>query len=323
MRDVISCFGESAVNVSHSASCKNYSKAACIAPSQTPSVQNAITCLYNITLSYQKQLLVTVNWCKSQTAQGLTINFGDQDHPLPSSSSSSSSSPSFKLNMNSRLFRKKKGSRFLESDVAKIEIFWDLSNAKYDTGPEPVDGFYVLVMIDSEIGLILGNNNIAEEAALTKRFMNKTSIMKVAKASLISRTEHCSGNNPLYSTRAQFCDTGIAHEILIRCSGEQEGLKHPVLSVCIDKKTVIRVKRLQWNFRGNQSIFVDGLLVDLLWDVHGWFFNPASSGYAVFMFRTRNGMDSRLWLEEKFVQQQKENDRVDFSLLIHARKSSQ
>lgn len=322
MRDVISCFSESAVNVSlSSSSCSNYSRTACIAPTQTPSVQNAVTCLYKITLSNQKQLLVAVNWYKTNTVQGLTINFGDQDHPLPSSSSStSSSSPSFKLNMNSRLFRKKKGSKFLESDVAKIEIFWDLSNAKYDTGPEPVDGFYVLVMVDSEMVLILGNNNIAEEAIFTRRF-TKTSTTKVAKVSLISRTEHCSGNNPLYSTRAQFCDTGIVHEILIRCSGEKEGLKHPVLSVCIDKKTVIRVKRLQWNFRGNQSIFVDGLLVDLLWDVHDWFFNPAS-GYAVFMFRTRSEMDSRLWLEEKFVQQ-KESDRVEFSLLIHACKSSQ
>ncbi|KAF3455346.1 hypothetical protein FNV43_RR05794 [Rhamnella rubrinervis] len=318
MRNVVSCFSESAVNVSNSSSsCSKYSRTACTAPTQTPSVQNAVTCLYKITLSDQKQLLVAVNWYKTNTVQGLAINFGDQDHPLPPSSSSSS--PSFKLNMNSRLFRKKKGSKFLESDVAKIEIFWDLANAKYDSGPEPVDGFYVLVMVDSEIVLILGNNNIAEEAIFTKRFM-KTSTTKVAKVSLISRTELCSGNNALYSTRAQFCNTGIAHEILIRCSGEKEGLKHPVLSVCIDKKTVIRVKRLQWNFRGNQSIFVDGLLVDLLWDVHDWFFNPAS-GYAVFMFRTRRGMDSRLWLEEKSVHH-KESDTVEFSLLIHACKSS-
>ncbi|KAH7541999.1 hypothetical protein FEM48_Zijuj02G0027100 [Ziziphus jujuba var. spinosa] len=300
MRDVVSCFSEHAVNVSHP-SCSNHSNTACITPTLTPSVQNAVTCLYRLILSSQKQLLVTVNWCKNNTAQGLSINFGDDP------------SLSFKLNMNSRLFRKKKGSRILESELGKVEIFWDLSNAKYDSGPEPVDGFYVLVMVDSEIGLILGN--MAEEA-VTKKFKTST---PAAKVSLIARQEHCSGNT-LYSTKAQFCDKGIVHEILIRCSGEKEGLKHPVLSVCIDKKMVIRVKRLQWNFRGNQTIFVDGLLVDLLWDVHDWFFNPAS-GYAVFMFRTRSGMDSRLWLEEKMVQQ-KEPDRVEFSLLIYACKSS-
>ena len=300
MRDIVSCFSENAVSVSNP-SCSSYSNTACINPSLTPSVQNSVTCVYKITLSTQKQILVTATWCKNNSSQGLSMNFGDEP----------SSTPPFRLNTNSRLFRKKKGSKLMESNNSNIEVFWDLSNAKYDTGPEPVDGFYVLVMVDSEIGLILGD--MAEEA-VTRRFKTATSL---AKVSLISRREHCSGNT-VYSTKAQFCDTGIAHDILIRCSGENDSLRSPVLSVSIDKKTVIRVKRLQWNFRGNQIIFVDNLLVDLMWDVHDWFFSPAS-GYAVFMFRTRSGMDSRLWLEEKLVQ--KDQDRVEFSLLIYACKN--
>ncbi|GAV62837.1 DUF868 domain-containing protein [Cephalotus follicularis] len=300
MRDMVSCFSENAVNVSHS-SCSSYSSNACISPGQIPSVQNAVTCLYKVIFSSQKPLLIAVTWYRNHTSQGLSINFGDDP------------SASFKLNTNSRLFRKKKGNKMIESDHSKIEVIWDLSTAKYDAAPEPVDGFYVLVMVDSEIGLILGD--LAEEAVTKK--VNTGSPQ--AKISLISRQEHCSGNT-LYCTKVQFCDAGISHDILIRCSGENEGLKHPVLSVCIDKKTVIRVKRLQWNFRGNQTIFVDGLLVDLMWDVHDWFFNPVS-GYAVFMFRTRSGMDSRLWLEEKMMQ--KEQDKVEFSLLIYASKSPQ
>nr|KJB35340.1 hypothetical protein B456_006G109900 [Gossypium raimondii] len=269
MRDIVSCFSENAVNVSHS-SCSSYSSNACIAPSLAPSVQNAVTGVYRLILSTQKQLLIRVTWCKNQTGQGLSINIGDDP------------STSFKLNTNLRFFRKKKGNKVIESDHSKIEVFWDLSTAKYDTGPEPVDGFYVLVMADSEIGLVLGD--MAEET-VTKKFKNAT---PGAKVSLIS-------------------------------SGEHEGLKHPVLSVCIDKKTVIRVKRLQWNFRGNQTIFVDGLLVDLMWDAYDWFFNPVT-GSAVFLFRTRSGLDSRLWLEEKLVQ--KDQDRVEFSLLIHACKNT-
>ncbi|XVF46860.1 hypothetical protein PTKIN_Ptkin03bG0062100 [Pterospermum kingtungense] len=300
MRDIVACFSENAVNVSH-ASCSTYSTNACISPSLVPSAQNTVTCIYKVILSTQKQLLIKVTWCKNQTGQGLSINFGDDP------------STCLKLNTNLRFFRKKKGNKVFESDHSKIEVFWDLSTAKYDAGPEPVDGFYVLVMVDSEIGLILGD--MAEEI-VTKKFKTTN---KVAKVSLISRREHYSGNT-LYSTKAQFCDTGIVHDILIRCSGEHEGPKHPVLSVCIDKKTVIRVKRLQWNFRGNQTIFVDGLLVDLMWDVHDWFFNPAITGSAVFMFRTRSGLDSRLWLEERLVQ--KDQDRVEFSLLIYACKST-
>ncbi|KAF5727512.1 hypothetical protein HS088_TW22G01205 [Tripterygium wilfordii] len=294
MRDIASCLSENAINVSHS-SCSSYPNNSCISPRLTPSVQNSVTCVYKVILSNQKKLLIKVTWCKNQTTQGLTINFNND------------SSTSFKLNTNSRLFRKKKGSKTIESD--KIEVFWDLSNAKYDTGPEPVDGFYLLIMVDSEMGLILG------EEAMTKKFKTCN---PAAKVSLISRQEHCSGNT-LYTTKAQFCDTGIPHDILIRCSGENEGPKHPVLSVCIDKKTVIRVKRLQWNFRGNQAIFVDGLLVDLMWDLHDWFFNPVSGPYAVFMFRTRSGLDSRLWMEEKLVQRHQE--RAEFSLLIYACKS--
>ncbi|KAK0602968.1 hypothetical protein LWI29_000033 [Acer saccharum] len=317
MRDLVSCFNENAVNVSYS-SCSSYSNNTCISPSLVPSIQNAVTCIYRIILSTGKHLFITVNWCKNPiTGQGLSINFSgggggggggdddDDDH--------NNTSTSFKLNTNSRLFRKKKGSKVIESNNSKIEVCWDLSIARYGTGPEPLEGFYVVVTVDSDIGLVLGN--LGEEI-VTKKLKNGS---RVAKSSLVSRKEHFSGNT-LYSTKAQFCDTGTSHDILIRCSGENEGLKHPVLSVSIDKKTVIRIKRLQWNFRGNQTMFVDGLLVDLMWDVHDWFFNPSSSGYAVFMFRTRSGMDSRLWLEEKLLQ--KEQDRIEFSLLIYACKNS-
>ncbi|XP_030521282.1 uncharacterized protein LOC115734564 [Rhodamnia argentea] len=299
MRDIVSCFSENAVGVSPS-TCSSYSNNACISPTLIPSVRNAVICLYKTTLSSQKHLLITVAWSRSHMGQGLTVTIGDDP------------SASFKLlNTNSRFVRKKKGNKVIESANLHIEVFWDLSNAKYDSGPEPVEEFYVLVMIDAELGLFLGD--MAEEA-VAKKF--KTGNL-AAKFSLVSRREHCSGNT-LYSTKAQFSDTGIVHDILIRCSSENEGFRHPGLSVYIDKKMVMRVKRLQWNFRGNQTIFTDGLLVDLMWDVHDWFFNPAS-GYAVFMFRTRSGFDSRLWLEEKM--DQKDQDRIEFSLLIYASKS--
>lgn len=338
MRDLGSCIGEYAVQVSD-ASCPSYAivNNSCINPNlMIPSIQNAVICLYRTILSTQRHLDIRVTWFKNASStthqgqgqgqgQGLTINFGNQ------SSSSSSSSPAFKLNTNSGIFRKKKGSKSLEHEDSKVEVFWDLSAAKYQTGPEPVDGYYLLIKVDSELVLILGD--MAGEASPLKKLMKNGSCHhnRVAKFSLVSRQEHFSGNT-MYSTKAQFCDTGTAHDILIRCGCDEKsssdmnekgggggGLRHPVLSVCVDKKTVIRVKRLQWNFRGNQTIFLDGLLIDLMWDVHDWFFNPGSSGYAVFMFRTRNGTDSsRLWLEEKVVQQKDHQEKVEFSLLIYA-----
>ncbi|KAL7202169.1 hypothetical protein ACSBR1_033780 [Camellia fascicularis] len=301
MRDIASCFGECAIQVSDpSSSCSSLSNHSFTSPNSIPSIQNTITCLYKISLSTQKHLLITATWTKNNiTNQGLTMNFSENP------------STAFKLNTNSRLFRKKKGNKAFEFNNSKFEVFWDLSAAKYNAGPEPIAQYYVVVMVDSELGLFLGD--LAKEA-ITKKLKSGS---KLAKFSLISRQEHFSGNTH-YSTKAQFCDTGIEHDILIRCIEENEGLNHPALSVCIDKKTVIQVKRLQWNFRGNQSIFVDGLLVDLMWDVHDWFFNPGF-GYAVFMFRTRSGVDSRLWLEEKLVE--KEQGKVEFSLLIYACKN--
>ncbi|KAL7173859.1 hypothetical protein ACSBR2_033174 [Camellia fascicularis] len=300
MRDIASCFGECAIQVSDPSSCSSLSNDSFTSPNSIPSIQNTITCLYKISLSTQKHLLITATWTKNNiTNQGLTMNFSENP------------STAFKLNTNSRLFRKKKGNKAFEFNNSKFEVFWDLSAAKYNAGPEPIAQYYVVVMVDSELGLFLGD--LAKEA-ITKKLKSGS---KLAKFSLISRQEHFSGNTH-YSTKAQFCDTGIEHDILIRCIEENEGLNHPALSVCIDKKTVIQVKRLQWNFRGNQSIFVDGLLVDLMWDVHDWFFNPGF-GYAVFMFRTRSGVDSRLWLEEKLVE--KEQGKVEFSLLIYACKN--
>ncbi|CAA2988683.1 Hypothetical predicted protein [Olea europaea subsp. europaea] len=299
MRDFASCFSEYTVQVSET-SCSSYSNNSCMTPSLIPSIQNAVTCLYRTVLSTQKQFFISVTWYKNNISQGLNITFGNDP------------STAIKLNSNSRLFRKLKGSKSLEFDNSKIDVFWDFSRARYHTGPEPVNGYYAFLIVDSELSLILGD--MVEEASIQKL---KT-CTQMAKFSLVSRQEHFSGST-VYSTKAKFCKQGADHDISIHCSEENEGVKHPVLSVCIDKKMVIRVKRLQWNFRGNQTIFLDGLLIDLLWDVHDWFYNPAASGYAVFMFRTRSGTDSRLWLEEKL--EQKDHEKVEFSFMIYACKS--
>ncbi|KAI3523323.1 hypothetical protein L1887_01384 [Cichorium endivia] len=301
MMGLINCYSELSVQVSESSSCSSYKNvSSCVSPNLVPSIQTAATNLYKTTLSTGRHHLITVTWCRNATTQGLQINSGEDP------------TMAFRLNTNSRLFRKKKGSKAFEINNSKFEVFYDLSSAQYDAGVEPVEGYYVLVMVDSELALFLGD--MAEEAVVKKVKTNK----QIAKFSLLSRREHLYGNT-LYATKAQFSDAGTCHDILIQCTGDDDGVKYPSLSVCIDKRVVIRVKRLQWNFRGKQTIFVDGLSVDLMWDVHDWFFKTGSvsgpgSGQAVFLFRPRNGLDSRLWLEDKV-------KKKEFSLLIYATKS--
>lgn len=303
MRSIATCYSEHAIKVSDSY-CSGPSSQAYLISNLTPSIPHEVTCIYKAELSTGKQLLVTLTWSNNLTGRGFAINFGEN----PSKSNQSKLSSSYKQRL-----EKNKGIKTIQFYNFEVEVFWDTSTAEYDKRPEPINGYYVIVLVDSELGLVLGDKDDDLDVKKTKTGISK------AKFSLVCRSEHFSGI-AVCSTKAKFCDTGIAHDIVIKCGGEYQGSKSSVLSVFIDTKVVFRVKRLRWNFRGNQAIFLDGSLVDMMWDVHDWVFNP-TSGYAIFMFRTRSGLHSRLWLEEKILEH-KGQERAEFSLLICACKNS-
>lgn len=306
MRSIATCYSEHAIKISDSY-CSGPSNRSCVSPNLIPSVSNEVSCIYKTQLSSQKRLLITLFWCNKLLGRGFIINVSDNS---PSSS---------KFNLNSQQLSSNKGDKVFESCNSKVQVFWDISNAQYENnGPEPSHEFYVIVLVDSELCLILGDMNEEEELNVK----NLKSKFPVGKFSLVSRCERFSGST-VYSTKAKFSDSGNAHDILIKCTGEEGGSKsNLVLSVSIDEKKLFQVKRLRWNFRGNQTIFLDNLLVDMMWDLHDWFFKEGNSGCAIFMFRTRTGLDSRLWLEAKNLQQ-KGKEWVDeqFSLLIYACKN--
>ncbi|KAK1397266.1 DUF868 domain-containing protein [Heracleum sosnowskyi] len=302
MRGIATCYSEHAVNVSNSY-CSGPSKSnhATFSPNMIPSIQDAVTCIYRVKLCSQHQLLISLTWCSSLMDQGFTITLV-QDPSSP-----------FKFNTRRLYLHNIKGTKSFKSTNSKVEIFWDLSSAKYDGGPEPVRGFYIAVFVNYELSLVVGD--MEDEAEVKKLMCN----VPMSKFSFVSRSEHFSGG-AVYSTKAQFFTTGKRHDILIKCLVQEKGQKDSILSVSIDDKNAVQVKRLQWNFRGNQIIFIDGCLVDMMWDVHDWFFNP-KSGYAIFMFRPRSGLDSRLWLEEKKVEQNEQEKEAGFTLLISACKN--
>ncbi|KAH7445065.1 hypothetical protein KP509_02G104700 [Ceratopteris richardii] len=174
------------------------------------------------------------------------------------------------------LFWKKKGSKILDVGERKVEVHWDLSSAKYGSSPEPLEGFYLAVICGCEVVLLLGN--MLEGAH--KRALSLSPLHHRLKPTLISRTEHIVGKR-FYSTKAQFRENGSPHDIVIEC---QIAGKDPRFSLRIDRQLMLQVKRLMWKFRGNYTIMVDGLPVELLWDVHNWLFNQ-SDNHAVFMFQ--------------------------------------
>ncbi|CAM8962732.1 unnamed protein product [Rhodiola kirilowii] len=265
MKSMATCYNEHAIKISDSC---------CSIPNSQipiPSVQNSVTCLYRSIIQNEdtNHILIRLAWTNNLIGKGFDIQIADE-----------SSSTSDQL-------RKSKGSKIItiqSTATSRFDIKWDLSDAEYDNGPEPTSNFYVMVFQNSKPIMLLGDY---EEHNMSPRYVTFAPV---------SRTESFSGS-AVFSTKAQFGATGTPHDIVIRYWGDKDGLREHNVTVSVDKKRVVVVKKLQWNFRGSQCIFVDGVVVDLMWDVHGWVFHPVS-GLGLFLFRTRSGLESRLWLEK-------------------------
>lgn len=288
MRDFPSCFGESGVQVADAASSSSGGKTA----------QNLVTCLYQTQLS-GRSCVINITWSKNLMGQGLSIGVDD-----------SANQSLCKVDIKPWLFSKRKGSKSLEVDCSKVDVFWDLSAAKFGSGPEPLGGYYVAVLFDLQMVLLLGD--------LTKEAYRKTSSYpSPLNAVFFSKREHIFGKK-VYCTKAQFFESGHVHDIAIEC--ETIGLRDPVLEIRIDKKRVMQVKRLTWKFRGNQTILVEGIPVEVFWDVHNWLFGSLA-GNAVFMFQTCLSSEKLLPWSCSQILRESQLRALGFSLVLHAWKN--
>ncbi|KAL2478632.1 Plant protein of unknown function [Forsythia ovata] len=302
MKDFPSCFGENGVQVADfSSSNTNSNRAA----------QNMVTCVYQCRLR-GKSCWITVTWSKNLMGQGLSVGIDDSTNQCLC-----------KADIKPWLFSKKKGSKKLEADLCKIDIYWDLSSAKFRSGPEPLKGFYVGLVFEKQMILLLGD--------MRKEAFKKTGCIPAPlpfSAVLISKREQIFGKT-VFSTRAQFCNIGQVHDLVIEC--DTSGVSDPSLLIRVDSKPVMQVKHLGWKFRGNHTILVDGLAVQVFWDVHNWLF-AMSPGNAVFMFNSNVSSD-KLWTSQplndphtlhcswsqKF--QDSHSQNLGFSLILHAWKT--
>ncbi|KAI4964397.1 hypothetical protein ZWY2020_005846 [Hordeum vulgare] len=129
--------------------------------------------------------------------------------------------------------------------------------------------------------------------------------------------EHIYGKK-IYSAKAQFCDNGQFHDLVIEC--DTVGLKDPCLEIRIDKKPVMQVKRLAWKFRGNQTILADGLPVEVFWDVHSWLFGSTTTSNAVFMFQTCQAPEKSMPWSYSQIFRESQLQGLGFSLILYAWK---
>ncbi|GFP92304.1 hypothetical protein PHJA_001374500 [Phtheirospermum japonicum] len=264
MKEFPSCFGESGVQISNPSSSSTTNK--------TTSAQNLVTCVYH----YRSQTFsgfITITWIKHLMAQGLSICIEN-----------STKESLCKVDIKPWLFSKKKGLRNLVVNSTKVNIFWDLSSAKFGSSPEPLEGFCLAIALNQELCLLLGD--LPNEAL--KKIDIPSSISP--KANYVAKKEHIFGKR-LYNSKARFFDKGKLHDVRIEYDpGDGFG---KCLMIFVDKKAVLQVTRLMWKFRGNETILVDGIYVEVYWDVYNWLFGGVMSN-AVFLFRS-SVCGEKLW----------------------------
>ncbi|KAK7311898.1 hypothetical protein RJT34_10358 [Clitoria ternatea] len=224
---------------------------------------NLTTYLYNTDIG-----LVSLTWSRSMMGRSLHVHL--HHHPFDSPPFPSLSSPSFHLHIKPLIFWKKHGTKKLSSNT---HLFWNLSRAKFGSGPEPHSGFYVALVVDNEMTLLVGDS--------TKDAYSKSKAHEPKKVQfLVVKREHVFADK-VYNTRARF--GGETREIQIDCGYKD----HSKLSFSVDGNKVLQIKRLKWKFRGNERVEVDGVPVQISWDLYNWLFQKDSNGdgHAIFMFK--------------------------------------
>ena len=144
------------------------------------------------------------------------------------------------------------------------------------------------------MGLLLGDQS--------KEAYRRSGAVRACVATVaVFRKEELFGKK-MFSTRAKFSMTGKLHEICIECDAAAE------MEIRMDGRRAVKVEKLGWKFRGNETIIVDGVAVEVYWDVLRWLFG---GGAAVFMFRCAG---------EKWVTspEKKGESEGGFSLVLHA-----
>lgn len=276
MRDFPSCFGENGVQIADAAS----SSSASITTASGKIGQNLVTCVYQCRLRNFSCFIITVTWTKNLMGQGLCVQIDDSTNQCLC-----------KIEIKPWLFSKRRGCKNLEVNSKLIDIYWDLAAAKFGLSPEPLEGFYFAIVVNQDLILVLGD--------MEKEVQKKIGVSSfVPNVVFVSKKEHIFGKK-VYSTKAQLCGKGKIHDVSIEC--DALGTNDPCLLIRIDGKTTMQVKHLRWKFRGNYTILVDGLPVEVYWDVHNWLFGKLT-GEAIFLFQSCLSAE-KLWASPSMLDQ--------------------
>jgi len=228
--------------------------------------------------------LITITWCKNLMLHGLSVAVENPEKETQHSC---------KVELKPWYFWRKQGSKRFTVDGKAVDVFWDLKSAKFNGETEPTSEYYVAVVCDQEVVLLLGD--------LKKEAYRRTGCRpSLIDPILVSKKEHIFGKRK-FSTKAKFHEKGRCHEISIKCKnkgsnstsnvvGDGDSVMiggvqvQPEMEIRFDGHLVVHVKHLQWKFRGNELIHLNKMRVEVYWDVHDWLFSPGLK-HALFIFK--------------------------------------
>lgn len=231
------------------------------------STESSVTCIYQVMLAACLRNII-ITWSKTSTIHSLTItveNHSDENHQT------------CQIDFQSGQFWSRKGLKSLSVDETdRVDIFWDFRAVKFSTNPEPCSNYYVAFVFDKQVVLLLGDSK--DEAY--KRTMGRPSQVG---PTLLHKEEILYGNNCFY-TQVLLGDGPKEHDIVINNPSKMPD--EPELKISIDGRAVVQVMNLSWRFRGNETVLVNNVPVQIFWDVHDWLFSSSpGTGHGLFIFK--------------------------------------
>lgn len=230
-----------------------------------PAHNNFVTCIYTLRLA-DSFCTVTVTWAKTVISHTLYVTVEEDPHHY-----------TCKIDLKTWQFWGKKGLKSFRVADARVDVFWDLRSARFTSSPEPASGYYVALVSREELALLLGDQR-AEALRRTRareRAPREDACLAHKKEIVFAKKCFC--------TKTTLGRERKEHSVMIESA--IAGPYDPEMWISVDGVESIRVPNLHWRFRGHETIVVDGVLVQILWDVHDWLYSSNHSGVGIFVFR--------------------------------------
>ncbi|KAM7504336.1 hypothetical protein LguiB_003240 [Lonicera macranthoides] len=234
--------------------------------------QNLVTCVHRAKIA-GLYCTITLTWTKSFMKYILFVTVEENN------------CCTFKIDLSTWQFWARKGVKSFKVDEKRIDVFWDFRSAKFSSSPEPASDYYVALVSDGDVVLLIGDQK--KEAFKRIKSKSKASLVD---SRLLYKKENVVGKK-CFGARSLLGNGKKEHDIHIETSFSVN--YDPQMWIAIDQTVVVQVMNLHWRFRGNETVIVDDMPVQIFWDVYDWLFNGSGSGSGQGMFIFRQGGGER------------------------------